>query len=46
MTELVQLLSGIKNLLALLVTFQELTMGVSFAILGVVWHIGKEVEKK
>ena len=46
MTELIQLLSGIKTLLAVLVTFQEFTMVVSFAILGIVWHIGREVEKK
>jgi len=46
MAELIQLLSGIKTLLAVLVTFQELTMVVSFAILWVVWHIVREVEKK
>lgn len=46
MTELMQLLSGIKNLLALLVTFQELTMVASFAILWIVWRIVREVEKE
>ena len=46
MTELIQLLSGIKNLLALLVTFQELTMAASFATLWVVWRIVREVEEK
>ena len=46
MIELVQLLSGIKNLLALLVTFQELTMGASFAVLWIVWRIVREVEEK
>ena len=46
MTELVQLLSGIKNLLAVLVTFQELTMVASFAILWIVWRIVREVEKE
>lgn len=46
MTELIQLLSGIKSLLAVLVTFQEGTMVVSFAILWIVWRIVKEVEKK
>ena len=46
MTELVQLLSGIKNLLAVLVTFQEFTMVASFAILWIVWHIWGEVEEK
>ncbi len=46
MTELIQVLSGIKTLLAISMTFQELTMIVCFAILWVVWHIGREVEKK
>jgi len=46
MTELIQLFSGIKNLLALLVTFQALTMGASFAALWVVWRIVREVEEK
>lgn len=46
MTELIQLLSGIRTLLAVLVTFQQLTMIASLAILWVVWHIGREVEEK
>ena len=46
MTELIQLLSGIKNLLALLVTFQELAMGASFAALWVVWRVVREVKEK